>query len=211
MTRLDEWLRQATRCLSADSAACVRREIHEHYESAREAAVERGISSDEAERLAIVDLGDPKEASARYRRVLLTSTEARLLRATNSEARAFHSRKALRWLLLAFPLAALSGALVLSVRGETLTAQILLVGGITMGLLRLAPLLPLYTPARSRLFRVAKWMLILATISFAFGPDVIRHSWLLSSCLWPLIWTEATRVAIRRKLPVANWPKQLYL
>ena len=36
-------------------------------------------------------------------------------------------------------------------------------------------------------------------------------SWLLISCLWLVARIEWTRVSIRRKLPVAEWPKQLYL
>ena len=39
MTALESWLQQATRHLSAESAAQVRTEIREHYESAREAAL----------------------------------------------------------------------------------------------------------------------------------------------------------------------------
>lgn len=35
MTELDNWLKQATRCLADDSAARVRAEIEDHLESAR--------------------------------------------------------------------------------------------------------------------------------------------------------------------------------
>ena len=35
--------------------------------------------------------------------------------------------------------------------------------------------------------------------------------WLLASTLWPLAWIEWQRLSIRRKLPVAQWPKHLYL
>jgi len=48
------------------------------------------------------------------------------------------------------------------------------------------------------------------TLLLAFGPDALKWSW-LTSCLWPLAWIEWTRISIRRKLPVAQWPKQLYL
>jgi hypothetical protein len=74
-----------------------------------------------------------------------------------------------------------------------------------------APFLPVYTPWRGRLFRVVKWVLLLGMFGLAFGPDPLKWSWLLFSCLWPLGWIEWTRVSIRRKLPVAEWPRHLYL
>ena len=45
MTGLDYWLKQATCNLAAASAAQVRREIQEHYELAREAAIAGGADS----------------------------------------------------------------------------------------------------------------------------------------------------------------------
>jgi hypothetical protein len=42
-------------------------------------------------------------------------------------------------------------------------------------------------------------------------PVDVQSSWLLFSSLWIIVWTERTRASIRRKLPVAAWPKQLYL
>jgi GTP cyclohydrolase III len=65
MTRLDNWLKQATRYLSKDSVAQVRTEIQEHYESAREAAMIRpgGVTPEEADRLALAALGDAKAAN----------------------------------------------------------------------------------------------------------------------------------------------------
>ena len=44
MTRLDTWLKQATRHLSKGSVAQVRTEIQEHYESARETAMSGGAT-----------------------------------------------------------------------------------------------------------------------------------------------------------------------
>jgi len=45
----------------------------------------------------------------------------------------------------------------------------------------------------------------------AFGPDALKFSWLLIASSWPVVWVEWTRNSIRRKLPVARWPKHLYL
>src|SRR5689334_16391961 len=86
MAALDSWLKQATRHLSKDSAAQVRTEIEEHYVAEREAAINRGASAKDADRLAVSALGDAKAANRQYRKVLLTSSEARLLDEGNREA-----------------------------------------------------------------------------------------------------------------------------
>lgn len=205
MTRLDNWLDQATRCLSADSKTRVRNEIQEHYDSALADALHRGASNDEADRSAVTALGDPKVANREFRAVLLTSTEARVLRDGNWEARAFCSRAWVKWLLPAIPV---MGATV----GAVLAKEwMILAAGLACGFNLSAPLLPIYTPARARLFRYIKWALFAGVLAFAFGPNALRWSWLLVSCLGPVAWNEWTRMSIRRKLPVAEWPKQLYL
>jgi hypothetical protein len=66
---LDQWLSDATRGLSAESAARVREEIQQHYDSAREAGGDSGINAIEA-------LGNPRTANRAYRKVLLTEQEA---------------------------------------------------------------------------------------------------------------------------------------
>jgi len=211
MTGLDSWLKQATRRLSKDSVVQVRTEIQEHYESAREAAMSGGAAADEAERLALSALGDARAANCQYRNVLLTSAEAGMLREGNWEARAVWSRPWLKWLLLAVPAVTLLAATALFLTGAITLARVLLVGGIGMGLLFAAPFLPVYTPSRGRVFRCVKWLALIGMLALAFGPDALKSSWLLASCLWPLAWIEWTRVSIRRKLPVGEWPKQLYL
>jgi hypothetical protein len=211
MTRLDSWLKEATRCLSRDSVAQVRAEIQEHYEAAREAAINGGASADEADRAAVTALGDAKTANRQYRNVLLTSAEARMLREGTWEAQAICSRPWVKWLLLAMPVAALLAAGTFFLTGATGVARILLVGGIALGFLFGAPFLPVYTPARGRAYRVVKWIVMIGMLGLVFGADALRLSWLLASCLWVVFWIESTRESIRRKLPVAEWPKQLYL
>jgi hypothetical protein len=206
MTRLDSWLSEATRHLSKDSANKVRAEIRQHYEDAREAAIASCADIGEADRAAIAALGDARMANRQYRRVLLTSTEARLLRTSACEVRVLWSRPSRRWLLLLLPLAALSGAAAYLLAGNLPLASALLAAGISMGMICAAPYLPVYTPARGRAFRSVRWAMLLAVFVLALGP-----SWLLFTCIWPVLWIEGTRVSIRRKLPVAEWPKQLYL
>jgi len=208
---LETWLKQATRHLSRDSSGQVRIEIQEHYESAREAAMSGGSTADEADRLALAALGNAKAANRQYRSVLLTSAEARTLREGNWEARAVCSSPWLKWLLLAMPVAALFVAAALFLTGAIAVARVLVIGGVGMGLLFAAPFLPVYTPRRGRVFRVVKWVVLVGMLGLAFGPDALKWSWLLISCLWLMGRVEWTRVSIRRKLPVAEWPKQLYL
>ncbi len=209
MSALEYWLNEAARGLSKDSAAQVRNEIREHYESAREAAITNGATPEEADRFAYRALGDAEDANAQYRNVLLTSGEARVLGEGNWEA-CVCSRPWIRWLLAAIPLAAVLAAVALFFTRSVDAARVLAIGGTGMGLVFAAPLLPIYTRSRSRIFRPVKWILLIATLVLAFGPNALQWSWLLASCLWPLMWIEWTRMSIRRKLPVAKWPKQLY-
>jgi hypothetical protein len=214
MTGLENWLNQATRRLSKDSAAQVRTEIQEHYESAREAALSSSATAGAAERSALTVLGDPKTANRQYRHVLLTCAEARMLRQGKWEANAFCSRAWLKWAFLAISVGLLLTGTAFLLSGAIASARVVLAGGIWMGLLLAAPFLPIYTPSRSRLFRGFKWFTLLVLFGmllFAFGPNALRMSWLATACLWPIVWTEWMRVSIRRKLLVAKWPRQLYL
>jgi len=211
MTRLESWLKQATRQLSKDSKAQVRAEIQEHYESARDAAVSAGAAVDDADRQAVAALGDARTANCQYRRVLLTTAEARLLREGNWEAQVMCSRGWLKWMLLPMPLAALAAAAALFYAGAPGPARVLLVAAFGLGFVFGAPFLPVYTPSRARVYRVAKWVVMTAILGFAFGADALKWSWLLVSCLWPMFWVEWTRASIRRKLRATEWPKQLYL
>jgi hypothetical protein len=204
-------LKQATRHLAKDSASQVRTEIQEHYEQARDAALIGGATADEAERVAPSALGDAKTANRQYRRVLLTSAEARMLRDGDWEANAYCSRPLLKLVMAAVPLAALAAAAALFFTGRAAVARDVFIVGIGMSPLLAAPLLPIYTASRGRLYRRVKWVAMTGTLLLVFGPDAFKWSWLLISCLGPLAWTEWTRASIRRKLPTAAWPKHLYL
>ena len=209
MTALDLWLKQATRRLSRDSAAQVRAEIWEHYEAARDAAIHNGASSEQADLLAVRDLGDAKEANCQYRKVLLTSGEARVLREGAWESRAICSRPWVKWAIAAASSAALLVATILFLRGAIPFRWVPLSAGVDVMLA--APFLPVYTPGRALAFRILKWAVMLGAIALIYGPELLKWSWLLFSSLWPIAWVEWTRNSIRRKLPVAKWPRQLYL
>jgi hypothetical protein len=211
MNPLENWLQQATRHLAKESAAQVRIEIREHYESARESAMSDGATAGEADSLALAALGDAHDANVQYRAVLLTAAETRLLRDGNWEARAFCSYPWLKWALLAVPVAALWIAISLFLMAGLEAARIPFAAVLIISPLLAALFLPIYTPARGRVFRCVKWVLLVGGLVLAFGPHALKWSWLLTSCIWPVAWIEWKRIVIRRKLRVAEWPKQLYL
>jgi hypothetical protein len=212
MPTLDAWLTQATRRLSKDSADQVRAEIQEHYECAREDARSGGASSEEAERSALLAaLGDANAANRQYRRVLVTASEQRTLREGNWEVRAICSRPWLKWVLWAISAAAFLASAVAYRNGVDGLARIALAIGIGTGFSFTVPFLPIYTPSRSRVFRIIFWAVKVGVMLLAFGPGAMRMYWLLVLCWWQLAWLEWTRASLRRKLPVAKWPKQLYL
>lgn len=209
MTELEGWLKQAARHLSKDSANLVRSEIEEHYDLEIEAATRGGADPEEARIAALQALGDPKEANCQYRKVLLSSSEAALLEGSNLEARIICSK--LKWIFLSAPGTILLVSAVLIELGDIGIARGLLMLGALTAVLFIGPILPIYTPSRGRAFRLVKWSLMSLAVVLFFGQDLLHWSWLLASCVFPVFWTERKRVLIRRKLPVSQWPKQLYL
>lgn len=203
---LEIWLKQATCELSNDSVARVRAEIEEHYELAREIAMGDGATSEAAEHLAVTALGDPKIANRQYCQVLLTSAEVRLLGNGNREARMVCANPLLKSVFLALPVAILLASILFIFNGKEETAKGLFAGAFAIAVWCVSPFLPVYTRWRARFLRLVKWAVLAAMIGMVY-----QWSWLFISCLWPLVWIEWTRVSIRRKIPLAQWPKQLYL
>jgi len=109
------------------------------------------------------------------------------------------------------PVAALSASVALYFGGATEWARVLFAAALSLSPLFAAFFLPIYTQARGRVFRIVKWIVMISGLLLAFGPDALKWSWLLISCLWPMIWIEGTRISLRRKLREDQWPKQLYL
>ena len=91
MTPLDQWLADATRGLSAESAARVREEIQQHYDSACEAGGD-----------ALAALGNPRAANRAYRKVLLTEQEAMMAPALTQRKRSHRGVLLSSALLVAF-------------------------------------------------------------------------------------------------------------
>jgi hypothetical protein len=231
MTALDTWLARATRQLSADSAAQVGAEIAQHFESSREDALASGAASDEADRAAVAALGDPKSANSQYREVLLTRSEARLLRSSACEAKFFTGSPLRKRLLILVPgVAAACAAAAYAVVTitapfvipftasatantiATLTAQIAIGAAILTAIVLAVPLLPIYTPVRARYYRAAKWLTVFTLAAVLYDPVHTREwFWLMLNTFSVVAWIELKRMSIRRKLPTAAWPKHLYL
>jgi hypothetical protein len=127
-----------------------------------------------------------------------------MLRQSNREAQAFCSSGALKGLLLT--VFVMLGATTLLAGATSVTWKKFILGWVVVSLLAFSPFLPVYTPSPSRVVRIVKWVFLVAALGMAF-----HWSWLFVACLWPLAWVEWTRASIRRKLPVAEWPRQLYL
>lgn len=212
MTGLESWLHRATRRLSKESAAQVCVEIREHYESARDVALARGATAEQADSSALAALGDARSANCEYRRVLLTAEEARLLREGHWEARVVCSSPLLKYVLFVVPPLALIAAGVLLLNGSLryTMARMALAFALITGTLFAARFMPIYTPVRGRIFRCVKWAVFGGVLVMILGADTFKMSWLLIPSLFPVVWVEWKRFSIRRKLPVARWPKQLY-
>jgi hypothetical protein len=103
-------------------------------------------------------------------------------------------------------LGTLIGAVTFFLARAIFVAQTLFLAWVLVSLLAFAPFLPVYTPSRSRVFRSVKWIFLLATLWLA-----LKVTPLFFACLWSIAWVEWTRASIRRKLPITEWPRQLYL
>lgn len=208
---LEGWLRRATRGLAAASAAKVRAEIQDHYDQARESAVQGGATCDDAARAAFEALGDARQANCQYRLVMLTAAESRALRESAWESQAVCARRTVRRGLALLPVALLVAALAAFHFEQDGAARILCTGSAVFAVL-LAPLfLPVFTPVRARFYRAAKWFAMAGFLVVILGSHTLEWTWLLASCMTPGLWIEWTRASLRRKIPVAQWPRHLYL
>jgi hypothetical protein len=83
--------------------------------------------------------------------------------------------------------------------------------GVLVGIIIAAPTLPLYTPARARVFRWAKWPVIVTAAALALGSNTFDWAGAFAICFGAFFWTEWAKASIRRKLPAEKWPRQVYL
>lgn len=210
MTALEQWLTRATRCLSAESRTTVRAEIQDHYEAGRDEAISRGASSHQAGTIALRALGDPVRANRLYRRALLTKDEARLLKEGKWEARVVHSSRLVRWTMLALPVSVFLAGLVAFFMNTRPIPAVLVGISLVLSVLLHGPFLPIYTSTRSRIYRICKWIVLIAFFA-AMVPMARSEAWVLLGSFWLAAWVERIRYSIRRKIPITQWLRHLYL
>ncbi len=75
--KLEQWIVAATKNLTPTAISSITKEITDHYQTSLEKYETRGISSIEAESLAVRDLGLPKIAARGFEREYLTKDQAR--------------------------------------------------------------------------------------------------------------------------------------
>lgn len=199
---LERWMDRASKGLSLDSRRQVWAEIRAHYESACEEALAAGAGEQEADRAAVESLGDAAAANRAYRKVLLTSADAALLRETGCSI--LSGSRGWPWLL---PALIVIAAIRFFATGDAYFGWTLLTGASGMALLLSAFWLPVFTLKRGRIFRMFRWLWLAAILALTMKGSW----WMLISCAWPLLWVEWRLSSLRRKLPVSQWPKQLYL
>jgi len=203
MQTLEQWLEVATQGLCDSAAARVRAEIGEHYLSALESANSAGVDQRDAERRALNALGEAKVANRQYRRVLLTESEARTLSGLTS-----------RWphpfgifLLVAMAI----GAIAL----RTAQFNYLFAYFVVLVVLRALPVSSIRAGWVVRIFRwvnltVFYTMWLVGVMDLGKSPAVLLVGMTLFNVV-AVVHTEYTRFVLRRKVPVEQWPRLLWI
>jgi hypothetical protein len=197
MTALENWLAVASEGLSPESVEKVRTEIEEHYGS----AVASGASDEEA----IAALGDASRANWQYRKVLLTRADVKWLALVKRRG---EGRGPL------FPLYVISAAGLLggtanSLQGVPFWALPLLPMTVLHAVLHIPRWVSIDTKLRSYVYRTLRW----AAITFVLVLFAKTWSWRPPMLFAYVVFVgvEFRDYLLRRKLPVGEWPKELYL
>jgi hypothetical protein len=210
MTDLQVWLKRVTRGLSREAADQVRREIEDHYLSARDAALAQGTAPDQVDRQALAALGDAEAVNIRYRSVLLTKEEARMLREVQRDGEFFSCRPDLIRAFRLGPCMLLCVAAFAYAMGAANLARIMLAATLGLGMIFTVPTFSIYTSVRSQVYRYAKWPVVLMALWLANGRS---FNWLGITLIGLVVfgWTEWVCASLRKKLPAEQWPTMLYL
>lgn len=193
---LENWLTEATRKLSEESTARVRVEIEEHYGS----AMASGVSDDEA----VASLGDARRANREYRKVLLTRADVKWLAFVKRRG---EGRGPLYPLYVILATVLIDGT-VRSLQGSPFGASPLLPMTLLTAVLHVPRWVSIDTRLRSRVYRALRW----SGITFVLVVFAKAGSWppmLFTYAVF--VWAAYKDYLLRRKLPVEEWPKELYL
>ena len=95
-------------------------------------------------------------------------------------------------------------------------ARVMLAAPLGLGMIFTVPTFPIYTPARSQVYRYAKCPVVLMALWLANGLSF--HNWLGITIIGVVVfgwadwaWTEWVCASLRKKLRVEKWPMMLYL
>ena len=202
MPTLEHWLDVATKGLCESAAERVRAEIGEHYQSALESAVKSGVDSIEAERHAVAALGDAKTANREYRRVLITEREENLLRSWGWGS---HRTQVRVVVVMAVALSVM--------RFWTAEVDYVLAALVAQGVLLAIPISSIRAAWVVRILRWAVMAAFHATwfmkmVAAGMSPAVVVV-WLAMPL--GMAYQEYKLCVIRRKLPVEQWPRRLWV
>jgi lipopolysaccharide export LptBFGC system permease protein LptF len=210
---INAWIDVATCGLAKDAWVRVREETYTHYESAREESSVKGASEQQAREAALASLGNARAANKQYKGIHLTAWENKLMRQDECAARALHARPYL-WIVPVLLVCAAVAAFTLRPERTTLT---LLVGAIGLCFVFGVPfMIPINTRVRGNIYRTIRLTWLVAIMWLAYGAEGPGGSWAMfftmgGPILWMIAWMEWSRASARKKLPVAEWPRSLYL
>jgi hypothetical protein len=199
---LENWLTEATRKLSEESAARVRSEIEEHYNSA--------MASGASDQGAVASLGDASRANREYRKVLLTKADAKWL--------AFVKRRGegrgplFPW--YAILVTALIEGTFTTPRGALFGPLPFLPMVIFAAVLFVPRWVTIDTRLRSYVYRTVRLGVTLAVpVAFAKARDWNPVFFAYGLSFWTafFLWAAYKDYLLRRKLPAKEWPKELHL
>jgi hypothetical protein len=198
------------RGLSREAADQVRREIEDQYYPRATPLSRKAHAPDQVDRQALAALGDAEAVNIRYRSVLLTKEEARMLREVQRDGEFFSCRPDLIRAFRVGPCMLLCVAAVAYAMGATNLARNLLAATLGLGMIFTVPTFSIYTAVRSQVYRYAKWPVVLMALWLA---NARSFNWLGITLVGLVVfgWTEWVCASLRKKLPVERWPLMLYL
>lgn len=210
---IEAWLDVATSGLAKESEARVRDEIQAHFDSSHEEALANGAADEQANTAALAALGDAKKARRAYKRTYVTAWEQRLVREDQWVAGVLCRRG----YLLGIPLSFLCSGTILITHSPSFPSFALLLIGIGASFIFGVPMcMPINTKMRGRIYRSIRWTWFVVAICFAYVPS-LRENFSAEFAatgvflVWSVVWVEWSRASMRRKLPIADWPRGLYL